>query len=171
MQSNLPNPESAWYLTACKRNDDSELYICHTAEADEESIISEWYGHIKMLAETMKEGVDSVEGMEGVIYQVPESLNEEVLTKMQVVRLTPAKAPKPAIITNPDVRLLMRAFPPAKADYPIIDSHTLDEADGILFGFPTRFGIMAAQILLDTLSQMTGTVNALRSSEHCTSFQ
>ncbi len=30
----------------------------------------------------------------------------------------------------------MHAAP--KADYPIIDPHTLPEADGFVFGFPTR---------------------------------
>ncbi|RRT51688.1 hypothetical protein GW17_00017058 [Ensete ventricosum] len=34
---------------------------------------------------------------------------------------------------------------PPKSDAPIITPNDLAEADGILFGFPTRFGMMAAQ--------------------------
>ncbi|XP_048139378.1 probable NAD(P)H dehydrogenase (quinone) FQR1-like 1 [Rhodamnia argentea] len=34
---------------------------------------------------------------------------------------------------------------PAKSDVPIITPNELVEADGIMFGFPTRFGMMAAQ--------------------------
>lgn len=50
--------------------------------------------------------------------QVPETLSEEVLGKMGA---------------------------PAKGDAPIITANDLAEADGFLFGFPTRFGMMAAQ--------------------------
>ena len=35
---------------------------------------------------------------------------------------------------------------PPKTDAPIITPQELAEADGILFGFPTRFGMMAAQM-------------------------
>ncbi|RRT53039.1 hypothetical protein B296_00050093 [Ensete ventricosum] len=49
---------------------------------------------------------------------VPETLPEEVLGKMGA---------------------------PPKSDVPIITPDDLAEADGILFGFPTRFGMMAAQ--------------------------
>lgn len=77
------------------------------------------YGHIKRMAEEIKAGVDSVEGVEGIIYQVAETLPAEVLTKMHA---------------------------PPKADYPIIDPHDLPNADAFVFGFPTRFGMMAAQM-------------------------
>lgn len=50
--------------------------------------------------------------------KVPETLSEEVLGKMGA---------------------------PPKNDVPIIEPNDLAEADGILFGFPTRFGMMAAQ--------------------------
>ena len=59
------------------------------------------YGHIKGMAEAIKKGVDSVEGCEGVIFQVPETLPAEVLAKMHA---------------------------PPKADYPIIDISTLPQA-------------------------------------------
>ncbi|PNH07277.1 Flavoprotein-like protein YCP4 [Tetrabaena socialis] len=77
------------------------------------------YGHIKTMAEAVKKGVESVEGVEATIYQVAETLPEEVLGKMHA---------------------------PPKSDYPIIDPTTLPEADGFVFGFPTRFGMMAAQM-------------------------
>lgn len=50
--------------------------------------------------------------------QVPETLPEEVLGKMSA---------------------------PPKSEVPIITPNELAEADGIIFGFPTRFGMMAAQ--------------------------
>ena len=34
---------------------------------------------------------------------------------------------------------------PPKSEVPIIEPAQLAEADGIIFGFPTRFGMMAAQ--------------------------
>ena len=34
---------------------------------------------------------------------------------------------------------------PPKSDVPIITPNQLSEADGFIFGFPTRFGMMAAQ--------------------------
>lgn len=77
------------------------------------------YGHIKTMAERVKKGIESVEGVEVHIYQVAETLPAEVLEKMHA---------------------------PAKSDYPIIDPHTLPEADGFVFGFPTRFGMMCAQM-------------------------
>ncbi|KAG3138711.1 hypothetical protein PI126_g16794 [Phytophthora idaei] len=76
------------------------------------------YGHAATLAEAVKEGVDSVSGVKATIYQVPETLSEEILTKMHA---------------------------PPKRDYPIATPETLKEADGILFGYPTRFGDLPAQ--------------------------
>jgi len=72
------------------------------------------------MAQKVKEGVDSVEGCEGVLYQVPETLPGEVLKKMGV--------------------------PPKDTDVPIITAEELVNADGILFGIPTRFGMAAAQM-------------------------
>lgn len=50
--------------------------------------------------------------------QVPETLPEEALGKMGA---------------------------PPKSESPIITPNELTEADGFVFGFPTRFGMMAAQ--------------------------
>ncbi|GMH45356.1 hypothetical protein BSKO_13313 [Bryopsis sp. KO-2023] len=77
------------------------------------------YGHIYKMAQAIKEGVDSVEGCEAVLYQVAETLPEDVVEKMH-------GAPKP--------------------DVPVLNPKDLPAADGVLFGFPTRFGMMAAQM-------------------------
>ncbi|KAK4254011.1 hypothetical protein QN277_009447 [Acacia crassicarpa] len=76
------------------------------------------YGHVEKLANEIKKGADSVEGVEAKLWQVPETLPEEVLQKIGG---------------------------PPKSDVPIIKPDELTEADGFLFGFPTRFGLMAAQ--------------------------
>ncbi|GJP56605.1 hypothetical protein CLOM_g15959 [Closterium sp. NIES-68] len=77
------------------------------------------YGHVAALAEEIKKGAESVEGVEVSIFQVPETLSEEVLAKMHA---------------------------PPKPDIPSIDVHNLPDADCFLFGFPTRYGMMAAQM-------------------------
>lgn len=71
------------------------------------------------MAEAVKQGVDSVPGLEGVLLQVAETLPAEVLGKMHA---------------------------PQKPNVPIVDPSTLPEYDGFLFGIPTRFGMMAAQM-------------------------
>ncbi|CAM6025199.1 unnamed protein product [Sphagnum balticum] len=78
------------------------------------------YDHVLSLAKKVKEGADSVEGVEAVLYQVPETLSPEVLEKMSA---------------------------PAKDNsIPIISPAELADADGIIFGFPTRYGSMSAQM-------------------------
>jgi NAD(P)H dehydrogenase (quinone) len=81
-------------------------------------VIYSMYHHIATLAEEVKAGVEST-GNKATIYQVAETLPEEVLQKM---------------------------YAPAKPDYPIATPDILAEADGILFGFPTRFGNLPAQM-------------------------
>ncbi|KAK7412242.1 hypothetical protein VNO78_03693 [Psophocarpus tetragonolobus] len=76
------------------------------------------YGHVEKLAKEIEKGVASVEGVEAKLWQVEETLGEEVLGKMGA---------------------------PPKSDVPVIRPNDLGEADGYLFGFPTRFGGMAAQ--------------------------
>lgn len=79
------------------------------------------HGHVEGLARRMKKGVDAVEGVEGVLFRVPETLSPEVLAHM--------KAP-PKDDSIPEI--------PSAAE--------LASADGFLFGFPTRYGCMAAQM-------------------------
>ncbi|XP_061369566.1 NAD(P)H dehydrogenase (quinone) FQR1-like [Gastrolobium bilobum] len=83
------------------------------------------YGHVERLAREIMKGVNSVEGVEAKLWQVPETLSIEELGKLRA---------------------------PPKSDVPIITPNKLPEADGFVFGFPTRFGMMAAQFkaFLDT---------------------
>lgn len=78
------------------------------------------YGHVEILARRMKKGVDSIDGVEGVLYRVPETLPAEVLEQMKV--------------------------PQKGIEAPVIAVDDLVHADGLLFGFPTRFGSMASQM-------------------------
>ncbi|KAK9948669.1 hypothetical protein M0R45_004234 [Rubus argutus] len=78
------------------------------------------YGHVEELARRIKKGVDGVEGVEGVLYRVPETLTGEVLEAMMA--------------------------PPKDAEIPEISAAEMVAADGVLFGFPTRYGCMAAQM-------------------------
>ncbi|CAH8385585.1 unnamed protein product [Eruca vesicaria subsp. sativa] len=79
------------------------------------------YGHVESLAKRMKKGADEVEGVEAKLYRVPETLSSEILEQM--------KAPEK------DLEMI-----------PEITADELAEADGFLFGFPTRYGCMAAQM-------------------------
>ncbi|KAL9321296.1 hypothetical protein ACSQ67_013135 [Phaseolus vulgaris] len=76
------------------------------------------HGHVEKLAKEIEKGAASVEGVEAKLWQVPETLSEEVLRKIGS---------------------------PPKSDVPIIKPRELVEADGFLFGFPTTYGAMAAQ--------------------------
>ncbi|KAG8384052.1 hypothetical protein BUALT_Bualt04G0077900 [Buddleja alternifolia] len=79
------------------------------------------YGHVEGLARRMKRGVDTVDGVEAVLYRVPETLTGDALVKMRA----PPKDDSIPEIGSPD---------------------ELTGADGFLFGFPTRYGCMAAQM-------------------------
>ncbi|KAL0741650.1 hypothetical protein Bca4012_083163 [Brassica carinata] len=68
-----------------------------------------------------------VDGVDAKIWQVPETLQEDVLSKMS-------------------------ALP--KSDAHLITPDDLAEADGFVFGFPTRFGMISAQF--KTVSYATG---------------
>nr|WP_297353147.1 NAD(P)H:quinone oxidoreductase [uncultured Caldimonas sp.] len=81
------------------------------------------YGHIHRMAEAVAEGARSVQGAEVQLWQVPELVPDEVLEK------SGAKAARAAF-----------------AHVPVISPDQLPEADAILFGVPTRFGNMCAQM-------------------------
>lgn len=81
------------------------------------------YGHIYKMAEAVAEGVREVEGCDVVIKRVPETLPHEVLEKMGAV----------------EAQKSMEHIPVATVD-------DLAEADGIIFGTPTRFGNMCGQM-------------------------
>ncbi|KAJ7536937.1 hypothetical protein O6H91_12G089200 [Diphasiastrum complanatum] len=78
------------------------------------------YGHVETMAKKIKEGVQSVEGVEAYLFRVPETLHQDVLDKMHA--------------------------PPKDETVPIITANDLPDADAFLFGFPTRYGTMPAQM-------------------------
>jgi NAD(P)H dehydrogenase (quinone) len=81
------------------------------------------FGHVYQMAEAIAAGARSVEGATVKLFQVPETLPVEVLTKMGA-----AEAQK------------------AFSHVPVITPGQLAEADAIIFGTPTRFGNMTAQM-------------------------
>ncbi|MDX9724131.1 MAG: NAD(P)H:quinone oxidoreductase [Myxococcota bacterium] len=91
------------------------------------------YGHVYHLARAVAEGVERVEGAEALLRRVPETLSAEILTKMGALEA-------------------QKAF----ADVPLAQVDELAEADAIIFGTPTRFGNMAAQMraFLDATGQL-----------------
>ncbi len=86
------------------------------------------YGHVYTLAEAVAAGAREVPGAEVSLFQVPELMPEEALEK------SGAKAARAAF-----------------AHIPVIQPDQLAQADALIFGTPTRFGMMAAQMrnLLD----------------------
>eukprot|EP00892_Ulva_mutabilis_P011955 jgi/Ulvmu1/9131/UM005_0227.1 len=76
------------------------------------------YGHVRTMANAVKEGINSVDGCEATLFQVPEILPQEVLEKMHA---------------------------PPKSEDPVITASQLTDCDALVLGFPTRFGMMASQ--------------------------
>lgn len=77
------------------------------------------WGHVETMANTVAEGARSVEGNDVVVKRVPELMPEDV------AREAGAKLDQPA---------------------PIATTDELPEYDAIIFGTPTRFGNMCAQM-------------------------
>ncbi|KAI7852833.1 NAD(P)H:quinone oxidoreductase, type IV [Circinella umbellata] len=94
-------------------------------------VIYTLYHHIYKLAVEVQKGLEA-NGVKTKIYQVPETLTEEILEKMHA---------------------------PPKPDLPTISVEELTEPDGIIFGIPTRFGTMPAQLkaLLDATGKLWAT--------------
>lgn len=78
-----------------------------------------FYGHIERMAQAAAEGAREAEGATVDLKRVPETIPEEVLKKAG------AKVDQPAPVAKPE---------------------ELANYDGILFGTPTRFGNMIAQM-------------------------
>jgi len=77
------------------------------------------YGHIQKLAEAEKKGIEKAGGTVD-LFQIPETLSEEVLAKMYA--------------------------PPKNAAIPTLeDPTTLEQYDAFLLGIPTRYGNFPAQ--------------------------
>ena len=81
------------------------------------------YGHIYKMAEAVAEGASSVKGVDVSLYRVPETLPQEVLVNMGA--LESAKSLE---------------------KIPLADLSVLEKSDSIIFGSPTRFGMMTAQM-------------------------
>ncbi len=81
------------------------------------------YGHIYKMAQAIQQGARKVPGCTAELYQVPETLPDEVLEKVGARK--------------------------AKEDFShvaIATPSVLEEGDAIIFGTPTRFGMMTAQM-------------------------
>jgi len=81
------------------------------------------YGHTYRLAEAVKEGASSVDGVDVKLFQVPELMSED---QLKAAGAYEAK----------------QSF----AHVPVITVEELGNADGVIFGTPTRFGNMASQM-------------------------
>jgi NAD(P)H:quinone oxidoreductase type IV len=81
------------------------------------------YGHIFKMAEAVAAGASEIEGTQVTLLQVPELMSEDALQKAG------AKVPR-------------QAFEHVKTAEP----EHLSDADAIIFGTPTRFGNMCAQM-------------------------
>jgi NAD(P)H dehydrogenase (quinone) len=81
------------------------------------------YGHIRRMAEAIKDGAGGVSGADVKICRVPETLPEEVLIKMGAVETQKAQA-----------------------HVPVCTMENLVSAQAIIFGTPTRFGNMCGQM-------------------------
>lgn len=81
------------------------------------------YGHIHQLAQGVVEGAKSVAGAEVALFQVPELVPDDVLEKFG------AKQARAGF-----------------SSVPVIKPEQLADADAIIFGTPTRFGNMCAQM-------------------------
>lgn len=81
------------------------------------------HGHTYTLAKEILKGITQVEGIIGELWRVPETLSEDVLKKMNVRH--------------------------QDEEVPILTFDKMEEmttADGFLFGMPTRYGMMPAQM-------------------------
>ena len=81
------------------------------------------YGHIYKMAEAVAEGAKSVKGAEVSLYRVPETLDKGILEQMGALE-------SGKMMSN----------------IPVADLSVLEKSDALIFGAPTRFGMMCAQM-------------------------
>ncbi len=81
------------------------------------------YGHIRQMAEAVAEGAREVPGAHVEIKRVPETLSPEIIEAMGAT-----------------------AAQKQMEDIPVATNDDLESADAIIFGTPTRFGNMIAQM-------------------------
>jgi NAD(P)H dehydrogenase (quinone) len=85
------------------------------------------HGHIYKMSEAIAEGAREVEGAEVEIYQVPETLPYEVLEKMGAIETKNLFAHIPVVTRS-------------------MYEDVFAGADALIFGIPTRYGNMSAQM-------------------------
>jgi NAD(P)H dehydrogenase (quinone) len=95
----------------------------HIVSIKVQVIFYSMYGHVFKMAQAVSEGVKQVSGAAVSLYQVAELIPDDILEKYG------AKAARAGF-----------------ANVPIATVDQLTEADAIIFGTPTRFGNMAAQM-------------------------
>lgn len=81
------------------------------------------YGHIWQMAKAVADGAKSIDNVEVELKRVPETLSDDILKMMGALEA-------------------QKAF----AEVPIATVQELADYDAIIFGTPTRFGMMAAQM-------------------------
>ena len=81
------------------------------------------YGHIWQLAKAVADGANSIDTVQVDLKRVPETLSDDILKMMGALEA-------------------QKAF----AEVPIATVQELADYDAIIFGTPTRFGMMAAQM-------------------------
>jgi NAD(P)H dehydrogenase (quinone) len=81
------------------------------------------YGHIRRMADAVKEGADGVSGADVRICRVPETLPDNVLMKMGALETQRAQTA-----------------------VPVCAAEDLAAVDAIIFGTPTRYGNMCGQM-------------------------
>ena len=81
------------------------------------------YGHVHKMIESAAKGAGSVEDVEVIIRRVPETLSSEVLEKMGALESQKSQSHIPECTLD-----------------------ELEDADAVIFGTPTRFGNMCAQM-------------------------
>jgi NAD(P)H dehydrogenase (quinone) len=81
------------------------------------------YGHVHALAQAAAQGVEQIKGARASLRRVPETLPAEVLEKMGAVQAQKQQA-----------------------HVPVCTLDELAEAQGVLFGSPTRFGNVCGQM-------------------------
>ena len=91
-------------------------------KANIQVIFYSMYGHIYRMAEAVAEGARSAPGVEVSLFQVPELVPQDVLDQ-----------------SGAAARKAFAHIPVAKVD-------RMEEADAVIFGTPTRFGNMCAQM-------------------------
>lgn len=91
------------------------------------------YGHVYQLAKAVARGASQMRGADVKLLQVPELVPEEALEQSGALSAR-------------------KAF----GDVPVAEPGGLAEADAIIFGTPTRFGMMSSQMrnFLDRTSQL-----------------